>query len=59
MKKPSKRKSEIEPIPHINHEAPIPQELPEFIPEPSRENPIPELIPLSNPEIEPIKEDYA
>ncbi len=56
MKDPKKKKIEIEPIPHINPEEPIP---PEYIPIPDREDPfptIPEIIPLENPEITPVKD---
>lgn len=56
MQDPTRRKIEIEPMPHINKETPLP---PEIVPVPERDEPfptIPEIEPLSNPEIAPIKD---
>ena len=56
MQDPTRRKVEIEPMPHINKETPIP---PEIIPLPDKGETlptIPEIVPLSNPEISPVKD---
>ncbi len=56
MQDPKRRKVEIEPMPHINKDTPIP---PEIIPVPDQGEvvpSIPEIPPLENPEIAPIKE---